>query len=395
MAPTNKAKASGVSASSFFDLKAELAKHEAEFKKNKAAGKAAELVGGLARPDKKPTVWARSNKGVHTRATRDIELEEISKVTVESARAVLERKAKIYDKLRKGKSGGLNDKQYDALLVDFDQKDLGDSYESDSDDVDESLTIPTQSNADDPIIEYEDEFGRIRTGRRSEIPRHLLPSENAELNPDDDERNPVNFFPVYEPSAERIEAVQEAFSDANNPLNVHYDASNEVRAKGAGFYQFSGDEETRKQQMEELKSARVETEKTRQEMGATNLRPGEVEGMREGESGSKTGVQSRAMEKRKREIEERRKLLDAKRRKLKVADEAPPAIDASQSDGKQRIPSSVNTSKVPSSDPFASIEKQATIPSPKGKGKEKVRSVPQNAADAFLARLELDMLQGK
>ncbi len=34
---------------------------------------------------------------------------------------------------------------------------------------------------DDPIIEYEDEFGRVRTGRRSEVPRHLLePEEPAE-----------------------------------------------------------------------------------------------------------------------------------------------------------------------------------------------------------------------
>lgn len=66
----------------------------------------------------KPTVWARSNKGVQNRAARDIELEEVSKVTIESGRAVLERKAKIYEKLRKGKSGGLTEKQYEALLVD-------------------------------------------------------------------------------------------------------------------------------------------------------------------------------------------------------------------------------------------------------------------------------------
>jgi hypothetical protein len=66
----------------------------------------------------KPTVWARSNKDVQNRAARDIELEEVSKVTIESGRAVLERKAKIYEKLRKGKSGGLTDKQYEALLVD-------------------------------------------------------------------------------------------------------------------------------------------------------------------------------------------------------------------------------------------------------------------------------------
>lgn len=52
MAPKNKAKAAGVSASSFFDLKAELAKQEEDFAKNKAAGKGAALVGGVKRPDK-------------------------------------------------------------------------------------------------------------------------------------------------------------------------------------------------------------------------------------------------------------------------------------------------------------------------------------------------------
>lgn len=52
MAPVNKAKAAGVNASSFFDLKAELAKHEEEFFKNKAAGKSAAVVGGVKRPDK-------------------------------------------------------------------------------------------------------------------------------------------------------------------------------------------------------------------------------------------------------------------------------------------------------------------------------------------------------
>jgi len=45
-------------------------------------------------------------------------LEAVSRPTLDSARAILERKAKIYDKLRKGKSGGLSEAQYDALLVD-------------------------------------------------------------------------------------------------------------------------------------------------------------------------------------------------------------------------------------------------------------------------------------
>lgn len=76
---------------------------------------------------------------------------------MDAARAILERKAQVYEKLSKGKSGGLTDKQVDTLLVDvrphklpelhpfsfapqFDSK--VDHYESDSDDVDESLTVP-------------------------------------------------------------------------------------------------------------------------------------------------------------------------------------------------------------------------------------------------------------
>lgn len=138
MPPVDKAKAAGISASSFFDLKAELSKKEAEFSKNKAAGKANAVVGGVKRDNKvctarrtrvlhtayplellqKLSQWAKANAGVQARATRDIDLGEISKPTLESARAILERKAKVYDKLRKGKSGGLDDKQYDALLVD-------------------------------------------------------------------------------------------------------------------------------------------------------------------------------------------------------------------------------------------------------------------------------------
>src|SRR5260221_7446167 len=91
--------------------------------------------------------------------------------------------------------------------------------------------------------------------------------------------NPVNFFPVYEPSSDRVAAIQAAAAEENNPLNQHYDASREVRAKGAGFYQFSADEETRKEQMDELRQVREETEKTRQELGAVDLKAGGVAGM--------------------------------------------------------------------------------------------------------------------
>ncbi|KAI5982319.1 hypothetical protein EDD15DRAFT_2181060 [Pisolithus albus] len=381
MAPATKSKAGGVSATSFFDLKSELAKQAEEFTKDKARTG----VKYLAEAKKaKSTVWARSNKGVEARARRDIELEEVSKSTVESARAALERKARIYEKLKKGKSGGLTEQQYDALLVDFDSKTM-DRYESDSDDVDESLTVPTApQHDDDPVIEYEDEFGRIRTARRSEVPRHLLPaSKDQEIGEEDVIYNPVDFFPVYEPSAERVKAVEEELAEAQKKPEMHYDATKEVRAKGAAFYQFSADEETRKQQMEELRSAREETKKTREEVGAVDVIPGEVEGMR-AEDSSSSG--SRALEKRKREIESRRALLEAKRKKLKTDGEVPPSESKSTSHTPVAIPSK---------DPFAALEQRVSgspPPEPK-RATARPQATMTSEADAFLAQLEQEVLK--
>jgi len=287
---------------------------------------------------------------------------------VESTRAALERKAKIYEKLKKGQSGGLNEAQYDALLVDFDSK-PDDPYESHSDDVDESLTVPVPEEDNDPVIEYEDEFGRLRTAKRSEVPRHLLPREDGAG--DDDGvviHNPVNFFPVYEPTSDRVAAIQAAAADENNPLNQHYDASSEVRAKGAGFYQFSADEETRKKQMEELRQVRQETEKTRQELGAVDLKAGEVEGMQE----APNPLRSRAIEKRNRELEERRKAVDAKRRKLQ---------------------NGTNSSAAAATQPPApSREPTVTAPVKTAAANKDVASLE---ADRFLAALERDFAMNK
>ncbi|KAI0250259.1 hypothetical protein BJV78DRAFT_1128214 [Lactifluus subvellereus] len=390
MAPTNKAQAAGVSSGSFLELRAQVAKRTEGLTKDKAAGSVTATV-GRKKNGKKPIKWALPNKGVEGRAARDLEQEVLERRTVESTRAALERKAKIYEKLKKGQSGGLSEAQYDALLVDFDSK-PDDPYESDSDDVDESLTVPVPGDDDDPVIEYEDEFGRLRSAKRSEVPRHLLPRQDGGV--DDDEYvvylaslfvsfmvcrlsdtsrplymigDPVNFFPVYEPSSERVASIKAAASEENNPLNQHYDASREVRAKGAGFYQFSADEETRKKQMEELHQARQETEKTRQELGAVDLKAGEVEGMQE----DSNALRSRAMEKRKRELEERRKAVEAKRRKFQNGD----------------VPSAVATqSPAPSSASAAAVPTKKAAPIP---------DAASSAADSFLAALELDLAMNK
>ncbi|THH09312.1 hypothetical protein EW145_g2119 [Phellinidium pouzarii] len=431
MAPSSKAKAAGVSASSFLDLKAELAKQESDFLRKKGA----QAAGGL-RGDK-GTVWARANKGVAARNARDIEAARAGRQTAESARAALERKAAIYDKLRRGRTGGLSEAQQDALLVDvsgpchcslvhwmvdcgggvpsvgialvqFDSKPVSDHFSSDSEDVDESLTVPKPLDEDDPLVEYEDEFGRMRTVRRSEVPRDLVRNAEAEEAVDDDPFvviNPVNHFPVYEPSAERVAAIQEAASEAANPLAAHYDAAREVRAKGAGFYAFSADENARAKEMEALRAAREETTQARREAGAVDIKPGDIEGMVEEEGKEDAGgkgkgkenvlaARSQAMEKRKRELEERRKLVDAKRRKVKGAgdEEQGGAADAK----------SGTAVTAAATDPFAALESmaQSKPQTDEGKGKSrwdqtqkaKTDSSVNNPADAFLAQLEKDLI---
>jgi hypothetical protein len=93
----------------------------------------------------------------------------------------------------------------------------------------------------------------------------------------------------------------------DDPLEKHYDAANENRAKGAGFYQFSGDEETRRQQMSDLLDIREETSQARERYG--------VEEKAQEEPEKEEMILNKASAKRKRELEERRAQLEAKRRK--------------------------------------------------------------------------------
>jgi len=142
--------------------------------------------------------------------------------------------------------------------------------------------------------------------------------------------------------------------------------------------------------MEELKRTREETEKTREELGAVDVMPGEVEGMIAPEKVRSKG--SRAMEKRKRELEERRKMLDAKRRKKD------PQGDSVGTSSKVDGPTEEREDKpFPSQaklfDPFEALEAESRRDVVKGKHKETRQSPEQNAADAFLAALEQDILK--
>lgn len=69
--------------------------------------------------NKRVAKWAKQNAGVQDRAARDAAVfEEPGRTSYEDGRAVLERKARRYELLKRGKTGGYSDQQCRDLLVD-------------------------------------------------------------------------------------------------------------------------------------------------------------------------------------------------------------------------------------------------------------------------------------
>ena len=88
-------------------------------------------------------------------------------------------------------------------------------------------------------------------------------------------------------------------------MNAHFDASKEVRNRGAGFMQLSGDEEIRKRQMEELMNERKETEQQREKI--------EAQGDAQARRNKELEERKRLVEEKKRQVLEKRKAADAAR----------------------------------------------------------------------------------
>lgn len=111
-----------VSATTAIDLKAELAKQMEEFEKTRSStGKQVTA----RKPDKKPTVWTRQNKGVDARNAKDAarhQLEAVEGHTLSRSREQLEKKAKIYEALRSGKYRTDDLDEEKSPLIDFDRK---------------------------------------------------------------------------------------------------------------------------------------------------------------------------------------------------------------------------------------------------------------------------------
>ncbi|KAG0304750.1 hypothetical protein BGZ97_001357 [Linnemannia gamsii] len=207
---------------SLIALAAEVAKHDEKFQRVKG------VKGGVKIPRsvKKPTVWQRQNTGLLGRRKRhdtsSTSFPEDSEEAQSARRATLERKAKMYEMLKRSGGEDIPDHLREELLVEF----------------------------DDPWRGH---------GKRI--------------------HNPANPFPVFrnQDAIDKEEWIKDAtgemvraagrslggpgYSQANSVR--HYDNTTERRARGVGFYAFSQDEEERARQMRELLEMRTQTETSR------------------------------------------------------------------------------------------------------------------------------------
>lgn len=270
---------------------------------------------GRARPSKsaKPDIFSVHNKSAQKRAAADEaadndytqqvhkraeDIGQVDAATLHRSKKRMEEKARMYEDMKRGthledssedEQGGddyaakLRRKERNAL-VDFDRKwaeeeaarmERGDPSEEEDEEEQEA-----DADAVD-LIEYEDEFGRTRTGTRAEAARaaRLKQQQDNEARgiPHDRSRpaRPENLIhgatiqtQAFNPDAAIAEKMSYLASRRDRsptpPEETHYDPESEVRSRGTGFYAFSRDKEQREREMEELMQARKETERERE-----------------------------------------------------------------------------------------------------------------------------------
>ena len=279
------------------------------------------------RPSKsrKDDIFTAHNRNTKKRAAVDIstdasaqmhqsDIGSVDSSTLHRSKRKMEEKARLYAAMKRGdyvppsnSAAGVNDER--APLVDFDRKWAEEEAAGKPAKSDTSSGSDDGASDDEPsaseLVEYTDEFGRLRRGTRTEAAREerrrkaKTYAEEELINMSARPAPPQNLiygdtvqsaaFNPDEPIAAQMEAIAaKRDRSATPPEEVHYDASKEIRTKGVGFYAFSGDRENRKKEMENLKAERKETERRKAE-------------------------REEKLEKRKREIEERRRVVREKR----------------------------------------------------------------------------------
>ncbi|OLN85156.1 hypothetical protein CCHL11_06234 [Colletotrichum chlorophyti] len=230
-------------------------------------------------------------------------------------RRKMEEKARLYAAMKRGDYVPKENEA--APLVDFDRKwaeseqsnKTTQGYDHSSDSSSSSGSDDEPETKDVEIIEYEDEFGRLRRGTRADKERFDRQRRRGLLGAEELERmsarpaapskllygDTVQTMAFNPDDADKMEELaRRRDRSATPPEMKHYDADSEIRTKGTGFYKFSKDEEARQKEFQSLEEERLRTEAARRE-------------------------REEKKEARRREIEQRRKDVEARRAK-KMAD---------------------------------------------------------------------------
>lgn len=264
---------------------------------------------GRPRPSQnKSDIFTSHNKGAKKRASQDIadqddasssagrkkgdRLGDVDDKVLARSRRKLEEKARKYKEL-KGSSYIPEDDNSHGL-IEWDRK-----WAEKKDDSDSESEIDEINPGSKQIVEFEDEFGRVRTGTVAEKERMERKMRNQLLGAEELERMSARpkmpeglifgptvqteaFMPDEETEQKMEDLARKRDRSATPPPASHYDASKEIRSKGVGFYAFSKDEELREQEMRDLESERKETERLRKERDEKkNARKREIEARRE------------------------------------------------------------------------------------------------------------------
>ncbi|KNG49510.1 hypothetical protein DDE82_004899 [Stemphylium lycopersici] len=279
--PKGRAKAKEISSSSSLAFSSTLS----NLIKNSSA-ESSKPSAGRARPHKED-IFKTHNRNVKKRALKDLEDTDYTQkhrgrtaeekgedeVAWKRTKRRMEEKARLYDALKRGDVEDIDDK----YGVDFDRKwaEKREKGEAESAESSES-----EASEEEELVEYTDEFGRTRKGTRAEAAREER--RKRTLAADEPDRftarpsMPTNiiygdavqtqaFNPDETIAQQMADLAAKRDKELTPPPESHFDGRAEVRQRGTGFFNFSKDEEERREEMGRIEKEREETERVRKE----------------------------------------------------------------------------------------------------------------------------------
>lgn len=259
---------------------------------------------------KKDDIFATHNKNTKKRALKDLEGRNedgggdgeltqkhstsggaVDDETWRRAKRRLEDKARLYAAMKRGEVEDADER----YAVDFDRKWAEAQERGDGDGADEEEDDDGEGDDEEETVEYLDEFGRTRRGTRAQAAREerrLKQEQNLAAEPDRFSARPkmpqsviygdtiqaAAFNPDRDAAERMAELAEKRDRAPTPPPDQHFDSKREIRTKGVGFFQFSGEGDERRRQMEGLEKERAETERRRAETaGRRDERRREVE----------------------------------------------------------------------------------------------------------------------